>query len=181
MDGEILLIDLKNHIGSIENFPKPGILFYDIATLLAHPQAWRHCIQQLAGQVSPFAPDLIMGIESRGFLTAAPLAYELGCGFAMIRKQGKLPGETCAHSYELEYGTDTLEIQSNAITHGQRIVIMDDLLATGGTACAAVELIRSVGGVVTGLSVIIELEFLSGRDKLESLNVPISSLITYDK
>lgn len=173
-------MDLKDHIRSIPDFPKPGILFYDISTLLAHPGAWRHCVDRLIADVKPLAPDLLVGIESRGFLTAAPLALELGCGFAMIRKKGKLPGATIGHTYDLEYGSDTIEIQADAIAPGQRIVIMDDLLATGGTASAAVELIRDVGGVVAGASFIVELTFLPGREKLEALDVSASTLAAYD-
>ncbi len=173
-------MDLKDHIRSIPDFPKPGILFYDISTLLAHPGAWRHCVDRLAADVKPLAPDLLVGIESRGFLTAAPLALELGCGFAMIRKKGKLPGATIGHTYDLEYGSDTIEIQADAISPGQRVVIMDDLLATGGTASAAVELIRDVGGVVAGASFIVELTFLLGRAKLDALQVPASTLTAYD-
>ena len=130
--------------------------------------------------MKPLAPDLLVGIESRGFLTAATLALELGCGFAMIRKKGKLPGATIGHTYDLEYGSDTVEIQADAISPGQRVVIMDDLLATGGTAAAAVELIRDVGGVVAGASFIIELTFLPGRAKLDALQVPASTLTAYD-
>ena len=173
-------MDLKDHIRSIPDFPKPGILFYDISTLLAHPGAWRHCVDRLAADVKPLAPDLLVGIESRGFLTAATLALELDCGFAMIRKKGKLPGATIGHTYDLEYGSDTVEIQADAISPGQRVVIMDDLLATGGTAEAAVELIRDVGGVVAGASFIIELTFLPGRAKLDALQVPASTLTAYD-
>lgn len=173
-------MDLKDHIRSIPDFPKPGILFYDISTLLADPGAWRGCIDQLVSDVKPHAPDLLVGIESRGFLTAAPLALELGCGFAMIRKKGKLPGPTIGHTYDLEYGSDTIEIQADAITPGQRVVIMDDLLATGGTASAAVELIRNVGGEVAGASFIVELTFLPGRSKLDALEVPASTLVAYD-
>ena len=174
-------MDLKQHIRSIPDFPKEGILFYDISTLLAHADAWRSCVDQLTAHVKPLQADLLVGIESRGFLTAAPLALELGCGFAMIRKKGKLPGPTISHTYDLEYGSDTIEIQADAIEPGQRIVIMDDLLATGGTASAAVELIRNVGGAVAGASFIVELSFLLGRSRLESLDIAASTLVTYDK
>ena len=173
-------MDLKNHIRSIPDFPKPGILFYDISTILAHAGAWRYCVDQLEAHVKPLKPDLLLGIESRGFLTTAPTALKLGCGFAMIRKKGKLPGATIAHTYDLEYGTDTIEIQSGAITPGQSVVIMDDLLATGGTAAAAVELVRNAGGIVAGMSVIIELSFLAGRSKLERLDIPVSAIVSYD-
>lgn len=170
-------MDLKNHIRAVPDFPKPGILFYDISTMLAHPAAWRHCVTQMAETVASHKPDLLIGIESRGFLVSAPLALELGCGFAMVRKKGKLPGETIAFEYELEYGTDIIEIQADAIEPGQRIVILDDLLATGGTMAAATKLARQVGGDVRASVCIIELSFLGGREKLD---VPFSSLIAYD-
>src|SRR5579864_3840476 len=126
-------MDFKAHIRAIPDFPQPGILFYDISTLLAHPQAWRAMVDAMAEAVRPYRPDLLVGIESRGFLVAAPLAYALGCGFAMVRKKGKLPGPTARYSYDLEYGTDTIEMQEDAISPGQRIIIVDDLVATGGT------------------------------------------------
>ena len=170
-------IDLKAHIRQIANFPKPGILFYDISTLLAHPAAWRAAVERLAGIVGPRKPDLLAGIESRGFLVAAPLAYALGCGFVMLRKKGKLPGATVPHSYDLEYGTDTIEIQQGAIRPGQRVVLVDDLLATGGTLAAAIELLRNVGGEVAAAATIIELSFLNGRAKID---VPFDSLVAYD-
>src|SRR5207248_9786423 len=135
-------MDLKQHIRSVPDFPKPGILFYDISTLLAHPAAWQLTVQRLASVLRPHEPDLLVGIESRGFLVAAPLAYELGRGFAMVRKQGKLPGRTARFTYDLEYGTDTIEIQEDAISPGQRVVVLDDLLATGGTMQAAINLVR---------------------------------------
>ena len=170
-------MDLKQHIRSIPDFPKPGILFYDISTLLAHPQAWRTTIEQLAETVAPHRPDLLIGIESRGFLVAAPLAFAIGSGFAMVRKKGKLPGRTVRYSYDLEYGTDTIEIQEDAIAPGQRVVIVDDLLATGGTMQAAVELIRRQGGAAVAGACIIELGFLNGRRRVE---VPVTSMVTYD-
>ena len=170
-------MNLKDHIRSIPDFPKPGILFYDISTLLQHAEAWNATVDRLAGEISPYKPDRLIGIESRGFLVAAPLAVRLGIGFTMVRKQNKLPGETISHTYELEYGSDTIEIQSDALQEGQKVVLMDDLLATGGTAAAAVELLRSVGGDVVASAFIIELNFLNGRDKLD---VPVHSLIGYD-
>ena len=172
-------MDLKQHIRSIPDFPKPGILFYDISTLLAHPRAWRTTIEQLAEAVSPHRPDLLIGIESRGFLVAAPLAFAIGSGFAMVRKKGKLPGKTVRYSYDLEYGTDTLEIHKDAIKPGQRIVIVDDLLATGGTACATAALAKSLGADICGLGFIVELDFLNGRQKLAPYEV--HSLLRYDK
>jgi len=170
-------MDLKQHIRSIPDFPKPGILFYDISTLLAHPAAWRATIERLAQAVHPYRPDLLIGIESRGFLVAAPLAFAIGSGFAMVRKQGKLPGKTVRYSYDLEYGTDTIEVQEDAISPGQRVVVVDDLLATGGTMEAAVKLVRQQGGTPVAGACIIELGFLNGRSKVE---VPVTSMITYD-
>ena len=170
-------IDLKNHIRSIPDFPKPGILFYDISTLLAHPKAWHVTIERLADRLRPYKPDVLAGIESRGFLLAAPLALALGTGFVMLRKQGKLPGTTVRHTYALEYGTDTIEIQQDAITKGTRVALVDDLLATGGTMAAAVTLLESVGGVVPAAACIIELTFLEGRKKLK---VPVETLLQYD-
>ena len=170
-------MNLKQHIRSIPDFPKPGILFYDISTLLAHGDAWTETVKQLRTAVEPLKPDLLVGIESRGFLVSAPLAYCMGCGFVMARKKGKLPGATIPHSYDLEYGTDTIEIQADAIHPGQRVVILDDLLATGGTMAAAVELFRKVGAEVVGVACIIELTFLGGRNRLD---VPVTTLIAYD-
>lgn len=170
-------MDLKAHIREVPDFPKPGILFYDISTLLAHPDAWKQTVAELAEIIRPFKPDLLAGIESRGFLTAAPLALELGLGFLMVRKKGKLPGPTVPYTYDLEYGTDTVEIQEGAVQPGQRVVILDDLLATGGTLSASVELLRKVGGEVAGGACIMELTFLKGRDKLD---IPFESLLQYD-
>jgi adenine phosphoribosyltransferase len=170
-------MDLKQHIRSIPDFPKPGILFYDISTLLAHPHAWRATVQRLARALQPHEPDLLVGIESRGFLVAAPLAYELGRGFAMVRKMGKLPGTTVRFTYDLEYGTDTIEIQEDAVTRGQRVIVLDDLVATGGTMQAAIDLVRQRGGVVVAAGCIIELNFLHGRDRID---VPFTSMIAID-
>lgn len=170
-------MNLKDHIRHVPDFPKPGILFYDISTLLAHPKAWRATVDRLGAIVGPQKPDLLAGIESRGFLVAAPLALALGCGFIMLRKRGKLPGATVPFTYDLEYGSDTIEIQTEAIKPGQRVVLLDDLLATGGTLAAAIQLLRKVGAEVVGASTIIELTFLQGRAKLD---VPFSSLIAYD-
>jgi adenine phosphoribosyltransferase len=169
-------MDIRNHIRTIPDFPKPGILFYDISTLLAHPQAWRHTVDLLAVAIRPLQPDLLVGIESRGFLVAAPLALQLGCGFVMMRKAGKLPGETLSHTYDLEYGSDTIEMQADAVAPGQRVVVIDDLLATGGTARGAVELLREAGAEVVGAAFIIELEGLGGRDEID---VPSTALIEF--
>ena len=170
-------IDLKQHIRSIPDFPKPGILFYDISTLLAHAKAWHVAIERMAEVIRPYKPDLLAGIESRGFLVAAPLALALGTGLVMLRKKGKLPGLTVHHTYALEYGTDTIEIQHDAIKKGQRVVLVDDLLATGGTMAAAITLLRQIGAVVPAAACIIELDFLEGRKRLD---VPVASLLNYD-
>ncbi|MBV9825950.1 MAG: adenine phosphoribosyltransferase [Alphaproteobacteria bacterium] len=171
-------MDLKQHIRAIPDFPKPGILFYDISTLLAHPHAWRATVERLAEAVKPHQPDLLVGIESRGFLVAAPLALALGCGFVMVRKQGKLPGQTVRYTYDLEYGTDTIEIQEDAIATGQKVIVLDDLVATGGTLQAAVELVQQRGGIVTAAACIIELSFLKARDRIQ---VPLTSVVVYDE
>jgi adenine phosphoribosyltransferase len=170
-------IDLKKHIRSIPDFPKPGILFYDISTLLELAKAWHATIERMADVLRPYKPDVLAGIESRGFLLAAPLALALGTGFVMLRKQGKLPGTTVRHTYALEYGTDTIEIQQDAIKKGARVVLVDDLLATGGTMAAAVQLLETVGGVVPAAACVIELTFLEGRAKLK---IPVETLLKYD-
>lgn len=170
-------MDLKAHIREVPDFPKPGILFYDISTLLADPEAWQATVDRLTDVVADFRPDILVGIESRGFLVAAPLALRLGLGFQMIRKQGKLPGKTISHHYDLEYGTDIVEVQEGAIRPGQRVVILDDLLATGGTLQASIELVRKVGGTVAGSACIMELAFLNGR---AALDIPFSALVRYD-
>ncbi len=170
-------MDLKDHIRQVPDFPKPGIQFYDISTLLAHADAWQVTMGRLANAVRAQQPDLLVGIESRGFLVAAPLALKLGCGFIMVRKRGKLPGPTVRHEYALEYGTDVVEIQKDAIKPGQRVVVLDDLLATGGTLQAAIALLRQVGAEVTGAACIIELAFLKGR---ENLDVPVTTMVSYE-
>ena len=172
-----MTIDLRDHIRQIRDFPEPGVMFYDIATLLAHSDAWAAAVDQLAEAIQPHEPQLLAGIESRGFLVAAPLAFKLGCGFMMVRKRGKLPGPTVHHEYALEYGTDTIEIQADAVVSGQRVVVLDDLLATGGTAEATVNLLRRVGGDVVGTAFIIELTALNGRARIAA---PVSALLSYD-
>jgi adenine phosphoribosyltransferase len=170
-------MDLKTRIAQIPEFPKPGILFYDISPLLGDGEAWGEAVRRLAKQVRPYRPDLLVGIESRGFLAAAPLAYELGIGFAMVRKRGKLPGTLVGHDYALEYGTDRVEIQADSVKKGQRVVVLDDLLATGGTMAAAITLLRGCGADVVAVAVLIELGFLDGREKLD---VPVEALMQFD-
>jgi adenine phosphoribosyltransferase len=170
-------MDLKDHIRGIPDFPKPGILFYDISTLLRNADAWQVAMGRLANCVRAYHPTVLAGVESRGFLLAAPLALKLGCGFIMLRKRGKLPGATIGLDYALEYGTDRIEIQADAVPPGARVVVVDDLLATGGTMAAGVKLLQNVGADVVAVATLIELSFLHGRDKL---NVPVESLIRYD-
>jgi adenine phosphoribosyltransferase len=170
-------MDLKDHIRGIPDFPKPGVLFYDISTLLRDADAWQVAMGRMAKMVRAYQPDLLAGLESRCFLIAAPLALKLGCGFVMLRKRGKLPGETVGLNYELEYGTDRLEIQADAVEPGQRVVIVDDLLATGGTMSAGIALLRQVGAMVPAAAALIELTFLNGRARLD---VPCEALVAYD-
>ncbi len=171
-------MDLKEHIRGIPDFPKPGILFYDISTLLRDADAWQVAMGRMARAVRVYQPDLLAGIESRGFLIAAPLALKLGCGFVMLRKRGKLPGDTIGLNYALEYGTDRIEIQSDAVQPGQRVVVVDDLLATGGTMAACIELLRQCGAVVPAAAALIELTFLKGRSRVD---VPCEALVAYDE
>ena len=171
-------IDLRDHIRTVPDFPKPGILYYDISTLLAHAEAWRETVCRLADVVGSHKPDILASIESRGFVVAAPVAHALGCGFVMVRKKGKLPGETVSYNYTLEYGTDQIEVQTDAIAPGQRVVLVDDLLATGGTAAASHALLSQIGAEVVAAAFIIELSFLGGRARLD---LPTISLVAYDK
>jgi len=170
-------MDLKDHIRGILDFPKPGILFYDISTLLRHPDAWQVAMGRLANVVRGYQPQLLAGVESRGFLLAAPLALKLGCGFVMLRKRGKLPGAVVGLDYDLEYGADRIEIQADAIESGARVMVVDDLLATGGTMAAGIALLRKVGAEVPAAAALIELTFLGGRTKLD---VPFEALVCYD-
>lgn len=170
-------MDLKQHIRHVPDFPKPGILFYDISPLLRDADAWQVAMGRLARLVRGFQPDLVAGVESRGFLMAAPLALKLGCGFVLLRKRGKLPGATIGLDYGLEYGRDRIEILADAVDRGQRVVLVDDLLATGGTMAASIELLRRVGAVVPAAAVLIELTGLRGRDRID---VPVEALMQYE-
>jgi adenine phosphoribosyltransferase len=169
--------DLRAKIREVPDFPKPGILFYDITTLLREPEAFREVIDQMAGQVEAGEVDLVVGMESRGFIFSAPLAYQLNAGFVPVRKLGKLPAETLEVEYDLEYGTATLEIHRDAIERGQRVLIVDDLLATGGTVLGTIELVQRLGGEIAGLSFMVELTALHGRDKLADYR--IHTLLSY--
>src|SRR5215467_7475215 len=163
--------DLKKMIREVPDFPKKGILFYDITTLLKDKTGFRKTIDALTEQVRPKKPDAVLGIEARGFIFAPALAYNLGAGFVPVRKPKKLPAATERISYELEYGVDTLEIHKDAVKPGSRIIIADDLLATGGTSLATVRLAEKLGGKVVAVSFVIELEALKGRDRLAGYDI----------
>jgi adenine phosphoribosyltransferase len=171
-------MDLRGLIRDVPDFPKPGIVFKDITTLTKDPEGLRAAVDAMAERYAGEAVDLVVGIESRGFVFGAAVAYKLGVGFVPARKPGKLPAQTVSAEYELEYGTDALEIHRDAIVPGQRVLIVDDLLATGGTAAAAAKLVGSLGGEIVGIAVLIDLAFLKGRDKLAGYEV--FSLIEYD-
>jgi adenine phosphoribosyltransferase len=170
---------LKQMIRTVPDFPKPGIQFYDITTLLKNPYGLRTTIDRLVECIDDPNVDTVIGVEARGFIFAPALAYRLKAGFVPVRKPRKLPAETETISYELEYGTDTLEIHKDAIGAGHRVIIADDLLATGGTAKAVVELVERLGGTVAGLAFVVELNFLNGRERLNGYK--ISSLLKYDE
>jgi adenine phosphoribosyltransferase len=170
--------DLKKLIREIPDYPKQGILFYDLTTLLKDKIGFRTLVDQLCDHYADHKVDLVVGVEARGFILAPALAYRLGAGFVPVRKPKKLPGKTTQVSYQLEYGTDTLEIHEDAIQPGQTVIISDDLLATGGTAAATVKLVKKLGGKVSGAAFAVELTFLNGRAKLPGLDV--FSLIRYD-
>lgn len=171
-------MDIKEKIRVIEGFPKAGISFKDITTLIKDGDAFRYTVEKIAGQLKEKNIDIVVGPEARGFMIGAPVAYALGIGFVPIRKPGKLPADTLTVEYELEYGTDKLEIHKDAIKPGARVAIVDDLLATGGTILAVAKLIESLGGEIASINFIIELTDLKGRDKLK--NYSVDSLIDYN-
>ncbi len=164
-------MDLKQHIRTVPDFPKQGINFYDITTLLANPAAFQHAVEQLKSKVAGKQIDAIVAIESRGFIFGAALAHALGKSFVIVRKPGKLPYKKVSEEYNLEYGKDRLEIHEDAIGRGQKVLIIDDVLATGGTALAAAKLVEKLGGVVEAFAFLIELDKLGGRDKLNKYEV----------
>jgi adenine phosphoribosyltransferase len=172
------VIDIDAIIGRVPDHPKPGIVFYDLMPVFANPAALDFVIGQIAEWARPRNVDIVLGAESRGFILGGGIAQALGAGFVAARKPGRLPGRTVGHDYELEYGTDRLEIQVGAVCPGQRVLIHDDLLATGGTSAAKIALVESQGGVVVGTAFVIELEFLDGRRQLVPHDV--FSLVTYD-
>jgi adenine phosphoribosyltransferase len=171
--------NLKKMIRTVPDFPKPGIQFYDITTLLKEPYGLRTTIDRLTELIDDPNIDTVIGIEARGFIFAPALAYRLGAGFVPVRKPRKLPAEIESISYELEYGKDTLEIHKDALGNGHRVIIADDLLATGGTARAVVDLVERLGGTVVGLAFVIELSFLNGRERFAGHKV--ASLLQYDQ
>lgn len=171
--------DLKKLIREVPDYPKPGILFYDLTTLLKDPRGFHSVVDQLCEHYTGKKVDIVVGIEARGFIFAPALAYRLGAGFVPVRKPKKLPWKTASVTYQLEYGTDQLEVHQDAVRKGQRVLLSDDLLATGGTAAAAINLVRQLGGEVAGAAFAVELSFLNGRSKLPGVDV--FSLLKYDQ
>ena len=170
-------MSLAEKIRDVPDFPEPGIVFKDIMPLLADPATLHEAVDQLANWTEPRKPDLIIGAEARGFILGAALAYKLGCGFVAARRPGKLPWKTVSATYALEYGENALELHADAITSGARVLVHDDLLATGGTAAAICDLVEQLGGEIVGLAFVIELKFLDGRQHLEKYDV--HSLLQY--
>jgi adenine phosphoribosyltransferase len=165
------MLELGPLIRDVPDFPKKGILFKDITTLLKDPAAFKQSIDQLSDLVKVHAPDKVIGMESRGFIFASPIAYQLNAGFVPVRKLGKLPGEVISTEYDLEYGTNTLELHSDAVSPGDRVLIVDDLLATGGTVSATIELVERLQGNVVAVAFLVELTALNGRDRLQDYEV----------
>jgi adenine phosphoribosyltransferase len=172
-------MDLAKLIRDIPDFPQTGIIFKDVTPLLQDAQAFRQTIDTLIAQLKPYDFDIIVAPEARGFILAAPLAYALGKGFAPARKPGKLPASKHQVTYELEYGQSALELHDDAIKPGQKVLVLDDLLATGGTILSTIKLVEAEGGVVTATAFLIELEFLKGRESLQAKNYPVVSLLKY--
>jgi adenine phosphoribosyltransferase len=177
MDLTSIEAQLRDAIRDVPDFPRRGILFKDVTTLLHRPQAFRSAVHALCAPFRQAPPEHVVGIESRGFPFGAAMSYELGCGMILARKPGKLPAETQRVTYELEYGEDAIEVHRDAVAPGQKLLVVDDLLATGGTAGATVELVQSLGAEVVGVAVLIELEFLGGRARFEGL--PVHSVLKY--
>jgi adenine phosphoribosyltransferase len=173
----VKIVDLKKHIRDIPDFPKKGIIFKDISTLLKHPHAFQKSINTLAAAFKKSNIKYVVGVEARGFIFGAALAYKLGAGFIPVRKKGKLPYKTKSVTYQLEYGMDTLEIHEDAIPSGARVIVVDDLLATGGTVKAVIDLLKLQKAKIVSLAFLVELEFLKGKEKLKDL--PIYSVIQY--
>jgi adenine phosphoribosyltransferase len=172
--------DIRELIRSIPDYPKAGILFRDVTTLFKHPRGFRRTIDLLAEKYADRGISKVVGIEARGFVLAAPLAYQLGAGFVPVRKKGKLPAETIFHDYALEYGTDRVELHVDAIERGEKVLVLDDLIATGGTALAAVELVRRLGGDVVECAFVVDLPDLGGRRRLEAAGLAVHALLEFD-
>ncbi|HEY6836238.1 MAG TPA: adenine phosphoribosyltransferase [Gaiellaceae bacterium] len=170
-------MSLESKIRDVPDFPEPGIVFKDIMPLLSDPATLQQAVDELAEWIEPRKPDVILGAEARGFILGAALAYKLGCGFVAARRPGKLPWKTVSATYALEYGENALELHADAISDGQRVLVHDDVLATGGTAAAICDLAEQLGGEIVGVAFVIELQFLEGRKYLEQYDV--HSLITY--
>ncbi len=177
---EVILSELKSLIRAIPDYPKPGIIFRDVTTLFADAQGFKAAIAQIAEPYRTEPIDAVAGIEARGFILGGAIADRLGCGFIPIRKKGKLPWKTYSQDYELEYGTDTIEIHEDAVTEGERILIVDDLIATGGTAEAAVKIVTRAGGHVLGAAFVIDLPEIGGREKIEAMGVPCTALMAFE-
>ena len=172
------MVDIKALIRSVPDFPKPGIVFRDITTILKDKDGLAACVDQIAEHFADRGVDMVVGIEARGFIFGPAVAIKLGAGFAAIRKPGKLPADTLKESYELEYGTDEVEVHKDAIEPGQKVLLVDDLLATGGTMAAGCRLVEALGGQIVGIGFVIDLAFLNGREKLAGYDV--FSLVEYD-
>ena len=166
-----MTLDLRDRIRDVPDFPTEGIVFKDLMPLIADPEYFAETIRQLAEWARPRSPDLVLGAEARGFIFGGALAFALGAGFVAARKPGKLPRETIEATYSLEYGTDSLQMHKDAVSEGSRVIVLDDVLATGGTARAKVELVESLGGIVVGVLFVLELGFLAGRERLDGYDV----------
>lgn len=170
---------VKDLIRDVVDFPRPGVVFKDITPLLADARAFRYCVEALAGRFAGEGVDKVIGVEARGFIIAAPVAYHLGAGFVPVRKKGKLPGPVYSYTYGLEYGTDTLEVHRDALAAGERVLVVDDVLATGGTALATKRLTEQLGAMTVGFGCVLELSFLGGREKLGGVEgMEIEALVT---
>ncbi len=174
------MIDLKAAIRTIPDYPKPGIMFRDVTTLIGDARAFRVAIDQMVQPWAGAKIDKVAGTEARGFILGGAVAHQLSVGFVPVRKKGKLPSRTLSEEYELEYGTDTIEIHTDAVREGDRVLLVDDLIATGGTAEASIRLLRRAGATVVGATFIIDLPELGGAKRIEALGVPVSALVSYD-
>lgn len=180
MDHDNALFDLKQTIRTIPDYPKPGIMFRDITTLLGNPRAFRRAVDELVQPWAGSKVDRVAGIEARGFIIGGAVAHQLSAGFVPIRKKGKLPHTTVRVAYSLEYGIDEMEVHSDAVAAGDRIILVDDLIATGGTAEAAVKLLRSIGAEILAACFIVDLPDLGGANRLRALGVPVRTLVAFE-